>query len=49
MSRRNGIPIELKSESVVAIVDSREQAPLDLAPLRTETDTLTTGGGNRGN
>ena len=34
---------ELKSESVVAVVDSREQRPLDLSPMRVVTDTLPTG------
>ncbi len=34
---------ELAPESVVAVVDSREQIPLDLSPLQTVTGTLTTG------
>ena len=43
MSKTKQPPVELKPESVVAIVDTREQLPLDLAPLRTETGTLATG------
>ena len=34
---------ELKPEQVTAIVDTREQTPLDLAPLRVEVGTLDTG------
>lgn len=37
------LPADLKPESVLAIIDSREQAPLDLSPLRMERGTLTTG------
>lgn len=37
------LPAELKPESVVAIIDSREQLPLDLSPLRTVSGTLATG------
>jgi len=37
------LPAELKPESVVAICDTREQQPLDLAPLRTVSGTLDTG------
>ena len=33
----------LKPEDVVAVVDSREQQPWDLAPLQSVADTLTTG------
>ncbi len=40
---RSPIPAELRAEAVVAIVDSREQTPLDLSPLRSEAGTLTTG------
>lgn len=40
---RNALPAKLDPGSVTAIVDSREQLPLDLAPLRTESATLTTG------
>jgi ERCC4-type nuclease len=41
--RRSALPAELRSEQITAITDSREQYPLDLAPLRTVTATLTTG------
>jgi len=37
------LPADLKPENVVAIVDTREQHPLDLAPLQTMTGGLTTG------
>ncbi len=37
------IPSELHPEQVVAICDSREQLPLDLAPLAVEVGTLPTG------
>ena len=37
------LPAELKPENVTAICDTREQTPLDLAPLRTITATLSTG------
>jgi DNA excision repair protein ERCC-4 len=37
------IPAELRPEQITAVVDSREQCPLDLSPLRTITGTLTTG------
>ena len=37
------LPAGLKPEWITALVDIREQRPLDLAPLRTETKTLTTG------
>jgi DNA excision repair protein ERCC-4 len=37
------IPAELKPAQVTAIVDTREQCPLDLAPLQTITGTLATG------
>lgn len=40
---RSPIPSELKPENVVAIIDTREQLPLDLAPLNTEAGTLATG------
>ena len=36
-------PAELKPEMVTAICDTREQTPLDLSPLRSESGTLTTG------
>jgi len=37
------LPATLKPESVIALVDTREQMPLDLHPLRTEPATLSTG------
>lgn len=37
------LPADISPESVVAIVDTREQTPLDLAPLQTITGTLATG------
>lgn len=37
------LPAELPAESVTAIIDSREQTPLDLAPLQSEPGTLATG------
>jgi ERCC4-type nuclease len=37
------VPSELKPEQVAAIVDTREQSPLDLQPLPTITGTLVTG------
>lgn len=37
------IPATLTPENVVAVVDSREQLPLDLAPLKVEVGTLVTG------
>jgi DNA excision repair protein ERCC-4 len=37
------LPAELKPESVVALVDTREQTPWDLSPLRSEPATLATG------
>lgn len=40
---RSPIPSELKPEQVTAIVDTREQTPLDLAPLTVEVGTLPTG------
>lgn len=40
---RSILPAELPAESVTAIIDTREQLPLDLAPLRMERGTLTTG------
>jgi len=42
-TRGRRLPAELKPEAVTAIVDTREQRPLDLAPLATEAGTLTTG------
>jgi DNA excision repair protein ERCC-4 len=40
---RATIPAELRPECVVAIVDTREQYPLDLSPLQTIGGTLATG------
>lgn len=40
---RSTLPAELPLEHVVALVDTREQAPLALAPLASITATLTTG------
>ena len=37
------LPAELPLQSLVALVDSREQDPLDLQPLATERATLATG------
>ena len=37
------LPAKLDPASVVCIIDTREQLPLDLAPLRTEPGTLPTG------
>jgi ERCC4-type nuclease len=37
------IPAELNAEQVTAIIDTREQLPLDLSPLQTVAGTLTTG------
>lgn len=40
---RSTIPATLKPEAVTAIIDTREQSPLDLSPLRMEVGTLDTG------
>lgn len=37
------IPASLKPEDVIAIIDTREQTPLDLSPLRSQVATLDTG------
>ncbi len=37
------LPAELKPEQVTAVIDTREQTPLDLSPLQTTVGTLTTG------
>src|SRR5690606_38166730 len=37
------LPAEPKPEKITAIIDTREQAPLDLSPLLTISGTLTTG------
>lgn len=39
----DGLRKTLKPENIVALVDSREQVPLDIAPLRTEPGILQTG------
>ena len=41
--RRRPILAELRPEQVVAVVDTREQLPLDLSPLQTVGGTLITG------
>ncbi len=43
MPKRLMLPADLPAESVVAIVDSREQTPLDLTPLTVVQGTLATG------
>lgn len=42
-TKANPLPATIKPEMVTAIVDTREQTPLDLTPLRTVEGTLTTG------
>jgi ERCC4-type nuclease len=37
------LPAELTPEQLTAIIDTREQIPLDLSPLKVVTRTLTTG------
>ncbi|MCY3008650.1 MAG: ERCC4 domain-containing protein [Planctomycetota bacterium] len=37
------LPAKLDPSNVIAIIDSREQTPLDLEPLTTITESLTTG------
>jgi len=37
------LPVELKPERITAIIDTREQLPLELAPLQVERGTLKTG------
>lgn len=37
------LPAELRPERITALIDTREQAPLDLAPLNAEQATLHTG------
>ena len=37
------LPAEIRPEQITAVIDTREQMPLDLAPLRVEIATLTTG------
>ncbi len=40
---KSPIPAELRPDQVVAVVDTREQLPLALHPLRVEVGTLATG------
>ena len=40
MTQRNGTPAELKPEMVTAIIDTREQLPVDLDPLQSVVRTL---------
>ena len=37
------LPAELKPENIIAVIDTREQQPLNLSPLTVTTGTLTTG------
>jgi len=39
----NLLPASLSPENVTALVDTREQTPLDLSPLRVQSHTLSTG------
>ncbi|MHC4399222.1 MAG: ERCC4 domain-containing protein [Planctomycetota bacterium] len=39
----NNLPHTISPEQVIAVIDTREQVPLDLAPLQTESGMLTTG------
>jgi ERCC4-type nuclease len=41
--QRCSLPAELAPEAIVAVIDTREQLPLDLEPLQTVTGTLATG------
>ncbi len=43
MSSQGNIPAEPSPEQVTAIIDTREQTPLDLSPLRSVAGTLPTG------
>ena len=43
MSNPDRLPAMIRPENLTAIVDSREQLPLDLSPLRTIRGTLATG------
>jgi ERCC4-type nuclease len=42
-TRRCPIPAELRPDQVTAVIDTREQCPLDLSPLQTVAGTLATG------
>lgn len=37
------IPADIKPDAITAIIDTREQLPLDLSPLQVEAGTLATG------
>lgn len=37
------LPVDLAAGSIIGIIDTREQRPLDLSPLRSERGTLPTG------
>ena len=39
----NALPADLNPQDIVAVVDTREQLPWDLAPLRMQPGTLATG------
>ena len=41
--KRHPLPADLAPTAITAICDTREQLPLDLAPLRVEVASLTTG------
>ncbi|MCK9570861.1 ERCC4 domain-containing protein [Candidatus Pacearchaeota archaeon] len=43
MAKRHPIPSDILPEHIVALVDSREQYPLDLSPLKTQVKGLSTG------
>lgn len=40
---RSPLPSDLSAENIVAVIDTREQWPLDLTPLKTVRGTLATG------
>lgn len=40
---KNLLPSELRADQVTGVIDTREQLPLDLAPLRSAVGTLATG------
>ena len=42
-TQRTRLPAELRPEQVTAIIDTREQLPLDLSPLQSVAGTLATG------
>ena len=43
MPKQQIIPVEPRPEQIIAVIDSREQCPLDVSPLQSVTGTLTTG------